>query len=366
MNEFTLVDGQVLPGAATSCGATTWCGATRIYTHYAMWGDNIVWGDNDNIVWSDSLRALTQATNIVWSDSVDWLDNIVWGDNIVWSDNDNIVWSDNDNIVWSDNAAWGSLKNLLFGDNIVWSDNDNIVWSDNDNIVWSDSVSSSASSRRGAKHHGYPHACHAPLERVRNNHRNDQPARDSVAGRRLQLAGAAAGAGQPRSGAPPAETVGRGIALHAADDRRGGALHHAAADHPGGFEQFITWAIDRQRQGKVAFFAVTLRGSDTPVGLFQLRGLDATFTTAEWGFALGSPYWGTGLFPQGAALTLDFAFETLGVERLEARSMVANARGNAALRKVGATPEGLLRQSFEKAGRRHDQYPLVDSGAGVA
>jgi len=65
---------------------------------------------------------------------------------------------------------------------------------------------------------------------------------------------------------------------------------------------------------------------------------------------------GTGLFPQGAALTLDFAFETMGVERLEARSMVANARGNAALRKVGATPEGMLRQSFEKAGRRHDQY----------
>jgi [ribosomal protein S5]-alanine N-acetyltransferase len=123
-----------------------------------------------------------------------------------------------------------------------------------------------------------------------------------------------------------------------------------------GFEQFISWALDRQRQGKVAFFAITLRGSDAAVGLFQLRGLDTTFTTAEWGFALGSPYWGTGLFPQGAALTLEFAFETVGVERLEARSMVANARGNAALRKAGATPEGLLRQSFEKNGRRHDQY----------
>jgi [ribosomal protein S5]-alanine N-acetyltransferase len=123
-----------------------------------------------------------------------------------------------------------------------------------------------------------------------------------------------------------------------------------------GFEQFIAWAIDRQRQGKVAFFAVTVRGSDAPIGLFQVRVLDGDFTTAEWGFAIGSPYWGTGLFPQGAGLTLEFAFETLGVERMEARSMVANARGNAALRKVGATPEGLLRQSFEKNGRRHDQY----------
>ena len=123
-----------------------------------------------------------------------------------------------------------------------------------------------------------------------------------------------------------------------------------------GFEQFIAWAIARQRLGKVAFFAVTVRGSDAPIGLFQVRALDGDFTTAEWGFALGSPYWGTGIFPKGASLALEFAFETLGVERLEARSMVANARGNAALRKVGATTEGVLRKSFEKGGRRHDQY----------
>ena len=123
-----------------------------------------------------------------------------------------------------------------------------------------------------------------------------------------------------------------------------------------GFEQFIAWAIDRQRQGKVAFFAVTLRGSDARGGAVPGARARRDFTTAEWGFAIGSPYWGTGLFPQGAALTLDFAFETLGVERLEARSMVANARGNAALRKVGATTEGVLRKSFEKGGRRHDQF----------
>jgi RimJ/RimL family protein N-acetyltransferase len=122
-----------------------------------------------------------------------------------------------------------------------------------------------------------------------------------------------------------------------------------------GFEQFIAWAIDRQRHGKGAFFVITRRGSDAAVGLFQVRSLDDDFKTAEWGFAIGSPYWGTGLFPQGASLTLEFAFETLGVERLEARSMVANARGNGALLKVGAVTEGVLRKSFEKGGRRHDQ-----------
>ena len=33
------------------------------------------------------------------------------------------------------------------------------------------------------------------------------------------------------------------------------------------------------------------------------------FQTREWGFALGSAYWGTGLFVAGATHVLDFAFE---------------------------------------------------------
>jgi serine protease AprX len=142
VNEFTLIDGQVIPWARNIVWGDNLVWGDAVYTHHAMWSDNIVWGDN--IVWSDSLRVLTQATNIVWSDAMNWLDNIVWGDNIVWSDADNIVWSDADNIVWSDqdNLVWGDLKNIVWSDadNIVWSDDDNIVWSDSDNIVWSDGI----------------------------------------------------------------------------------------------------------------------------------------------------------------------------------------------------------------------------------
>lgn len=123
-----------------------------------------------------------------------------------------------------------------------------------------------------------------------------------------------------------------------------------------GFEQFINWGIERQRQGKMALFAVTLDGSDVPVGLFQVRSLDPGLATGEWGFALGSAYWGKGLFARSAVLALGFAFEILGIARLEARSMVANERGNAALRKMGATAEGVLRHSIDKGGQRHDQY----------
>ena len=51
-----------------------------------------------------------------------------------------------------------------------------------------------------------------------------------------------------------------------------------------------------------------------------------------------------------------FAFDEVGVNRLEARAMAANERGNGALRKVGARKEAVLRQSMAKGGRLHDEH----------
>jgi RimJ/RimL family protein N-acetyltransferase len=78
---------------------------------------------------------------------------------------------------------------------------------------------------------------------------------------------------------------------------------------------------------------------------------------------LGAPFWGTGLFAAAARLVLDFSFISVGVRRLEARACAENRRGNGALRKLGATPEGVLRRSFLWEGRHHDQvlWSLLDT-----
>jgi [ribosomal protein S5]-alanine N-acetyltransferase len=122
-----------------------------------------------------------------------------------------------------------------------------------------------------------------------------------------------------------------------------------------GFERFIMWANRERAAGAYACFAIVPHGMDTAVGLFQVRQLEPGWGTAEWGFAMGSAFWGTGLFSDGARLALEFAFETVGVHRLEARAAVANGRGNAALRKLGATREGVLRRSFLRRGEYLDQ-----------
>jgi RimJ/RimL family protein N-acetyltransferase len=122
-----------------------------------------------------------------------------------------------------------------------------------------------------------------------------------------------------------------------------------------GFERFIAWTHREREAGRYACFAVTLKGYDTAIGIFQVRDLHSGFDTAEWGFAIGSQFWGTGVFENGAKLVLEFAFTTIGVRRLEARAAVQNGRGHGALMKIGAVQEGVLRQSFEKNGRHLDQ-----------
>jgi RimJ/RimL family protein N-acetyltransferase len=119
---------------------------------------------------------------------------------------------------------------------------------------------------------------------------------------------------------------------------------------------FAEWGQRERAAGRYAAFALLPRGSDRPVGIVQLRVLDLAGHAAGWGVALGPQHWGAGLFLDAARLVARFAFETVGVHRLEARAAVGNARGQAAMQKLGAVQEGVLRRSLVTAdGTHHDQ-----------
>ena len=122
-----------------------------------------------------------------------------------------------------------------------------------------------------------------------------------------------------------------------------------------GFERFIAWTHRERAAGNYVCFGIVPHGMDTAIGIFQVRQLEPGFGTAEWGFAIGSAFWGTGVFVDGAKMVVDFAFNVIGTHRLEARAAVANGRGNGALRKVGALQEGILRKSFLRNGEYLDQ-----------
>jgi ribosomal-protein-alanine N-acetyltransferase len=105
--------------------------------------------------------------------------------------------------------------------------------------------------------------------------------------------------------------------------------------------------------GRHATFAV-VAGDAGPIGLIQIWAIEPDFSTAEWGFVFGESVWGKGFFHQSACLLLDFAFDVLGALRVEARCAQDNARGHAALERLGAVREGNLRLAFRRGNRRLD------------
>jgi RimJ/RimL family protein N-acetyltransferase len=119
---------------------------------------------------------------------------------------------------------------------------------------------------------------------------------------------------------------------------------------------FAEWSRRERAAGRYAAFAVVPFGTERIAGVVQLRVLDSEGHGAEWGIALGPAFWGVGLFGEAGRLIADFAFDRVGVHRLEARVALGNARALAAMQKLGAVREGVLRQSLVTAdGLHHDQ-----------
>ena len=94
------------------------------------------------------------------------------------------------------------------------------------------------------------------------------------------------------------------------------------------------------------------------VGTCTLLDVDHTNGRAEIGFALGRRSWGRGLASEAVTVLLRFAFETLGLRRIEADVDPHNARSLQLLERQGFKKEGLLRERWLHLGTLQDAYML--------
>ena len=129
-----------------------------------------------------------------------------------------------------------------------------------------------------------------------------------------------------------------------------------------GFERFIAWTHRERAAGNYVCFGVVPHGIDSAIGIFQVRQLEPGFATAEWGFAIGSAFWGTGVFRTARSWWSTSRSTTSACTASRRASAVQNVRGNGALRKIGAVQEGILRKSFLRNGEYLDQalWTIID------
>lgn len=107
---------------------------------------------------------------------------------------------------------------------------------------------------------------------------------------------------------------------------------------PASVEEFNGWiALSHARRSERRAACYTLlNGNSEAVGLFMALRLE-TDGHAEIGFAIAPQLWGTGVFVTATDIYLAFLFKQWDVTTLMGRTLLRNARGVGAIRKLGAT-----------------------------
>ena len=96
------------------------------------------------------------------------------------------------------------------------------------------------------------------------------------------------------------------------------------------------------------------------VGSTRFYDIQLNNSSTQFGYTCYSEStWGTGLNEHCKFLLLQFAFETIGFERIEFRADNRNKRSIAAMQKIGCTVEGILRNHLPTSdGTRRDSIVL--------
>lgn len=110
---------------------------------------------------------------------------------------------------------------------------------------------------------------------------------------------------------------------------------------------YIQLAI-KARENKSEFpFAVYDKKSGKYAGSTRFYDINLPFKTVQLGYTwYGKDFRGTGLNKHCKFLLLRFAFETLGMERVEFRADNNNERSIAAMKSIGCKEEGVLRSNM--------------------
>lgn len=115
------------------------------------------------------------------------------------------------------------------------------------------------------------------------------------------------------------------------------------------FDPWFDWSLKVARMQKEAVWVV-LTPSNEVVGTTRYLNIDLTNKRVEIGHTwYARPVWASTINPGAKYLLLQHGFETLGLNRIELKTDILNTRSQAAITKLGAQREGVLRHHMVRA-----------------
>jgi len=114
-----------------------------------------------------------------------------------------------------------------------------------------------------------------------------------------------------------------------------------------GMKNYVNTALKGKADGKEYPFVVFDKQANEYAGSTRFYDIQPANQALQLGYTwYGEKFRGTGLNKHCKFLLLQFAFETLGAERVEFRADARNEKSIAAMKSIGCTVEGILRSNM--------------------
>ena len=131
---------------------------------------------------------------------------------------------------------------------------------------------------------------------------------------------------------------------------------HAPWTDPQAAVDYIERDLQAMAAGKDLQLALERRDDATIIGTCTLHGLNPPCRSAEIGYVLRPSDWGRGFANEACVALLDWGFERLDLNRVEADIDPRNTPSARALERLGFTREGHLRERWIVGGEVSDSW----------
>ncbi len=127
-----------------------------------------------------------------------------------------------------------------------------------------------------------------------------------------------------------------------------------------GLKNYLNIALESKAFGNEYPFIVFDKRTNEYAGSTRFYDINIPFKTLQLGYTwYGKKFQGTGLNKHCKFLLLSFAFEKIGMERVEFRADNNNERSIAAMKSIGCKVDGILRKNMpNREGGRRDSIVL--------
>lgn len=122
----------------------------------------------------------------------------------------------------------------------------------------------------------------------------------------------------------------------------------------GEVRSYIRFMLRKYHAGEPSSWCIVWKETNEVIGTIGFMWIEEEHASAEVGYSLSRPFWNRGIMTEALRAVIDYAFDELRLNRIEAQHETGNPASGAVMRKCGMQKEGVLRQRLMNKGRYVD------------